>query len=254
MTAYLVDDEPLALSRLRRMLEGTGRVTVAGASSDPQEALHEIRKLQPDVLFLDIQMPEITGFDLLNQLEKQPFVIFTTAFHEYALQAFEVNSVDYLLRPIEQHQLERALSKLDRMSGGVEPKPDLQMLLQKLNTVLQAPAVQQYPDRLASRTGERVEFVDLSQVTHVFAKDKLTYAATANKNYCIDQTITELEGRLDPRKFVRIHRSTIVNASYVHELYTFFAGRMLLRLKDEKRTELTVSRERVKDLKDRLGL
>jgi two-component system, LytTR family, response regulator len=253
MRAFLVDDEPLALSRLRRLLEDAGGISIAGASSDPVEAIEQIRKLIPDVLFLDIQMPEVTGFDLLKSLDPQPLVVFTTAYHQYALQAFEVNSVDYLLKPIEPQQLERALAKLERMRG--EPRPDLHELMQKLTAALHAPApASQYPERLASRTGERVEFIELASITHIFAQDKLTYAATAKKNYCIDQTIVELEAKLDPRKFVRIHRSTMVNTDYVQELYTFFAGRMLLRLKDEKKTELTVARDRVKELKTRLGL
>ena len=91
-------------------------------------------------------------------------------------------------------------------------------------------------------------------MTHIFAKDKLTFAATAIKDYCIDQTIADLEQKLDPRKFVRIHRSTMVNVEYVHELYSWFGGRMLLRLKDDKKTELQVARDRVKALKDRLGV
>ena len=253
MRAFLVDDEPLALSRLHRLLEDSGGISIVGTSSDPVEAIQEIRRLAPDVLFLDIQMPEVTGFDLLKRLDPQPLVVFTTAYHQYALQAFEVNSVDYLLKPIEPQQLERALTKLERMRG--EPRPDLQELMQRLTAALHAPApASQYPERLASRTGERVEFIELASITHIFAQDKLTYAATAKKNYCVDQTIVELEAKLDPRKFVRIHRSTMVNTDYVQELYTFFAGRMLLRLKDEKKTELTVARDRVKELKARLGL
>ena len=104
------------------------------------------------------------------------------------------------------------------------------------------------------RTGERVEFVELARVTHFFAAHKLTWAATAGKNFPVDHTIQQLEEKLDPKKFVRVHRSTIVNLDYVHELHPWFAGRMLLRLKDEKRTEVGVSRERVRALKERLGI
>jgi two-component system LytT family response regulator len=102
--------------------------------------------------------------------------------------------------------------------------------------------------------GERVEFLELSRVTHFFASDKLTFAATATKNHAVDYTIQELEEKLDPRRFVRIHRSTLVNADYVHELHPLFAGRAVVRLKDEKRTELTAARDRVRILKERLGI
>ncbi len=253
LRAFLVDDEQLALKRLARLLEQTGRVEIVGRSADPVDAIAQLRTVAVDVLFLDIQMPGMTGFQMLSQLSDEPLVIFTTAYHQYALQAFEVNSIGYLLKPVETQQLERTLNKLDRIRGGSEPRPELGALLQQISSVLQTRAPQ-YPERLASRLGERVEFIELERVTHLFAKDKLTYAATATKDHCLDLTISELELKLDPKKFVRIHRSTIVNASFVHELYSWFAGRMLLRLKDDKKTELTVARDRVKALKEHLGI
>jgi two-component system LytT family response regulator len=254
MKAFVVDDEPLAVRRLSRMLEESGRVEVAGTSSDPIEASEALPAIRPDVLFLDIQMPGMNGFELLQSLgDDQPLVVFTTAYSQYALKAFEVNSIDYLLKPIESHQLDRALNKLERMKGGTERKPDVNELLRKLAATLDA-SKPEYPDRLASRLGEKVEFVELARVSHIFAKDKLTYAATATKNFCLDQTISDLEQKLDPRRFVRVHRSTIVNVDFVHELHNWFAGRMLLRLKNEQRTEVTVARDRVKAIKDRLGV
>lgn len=251
--AFLVDDEPLALKRLERMLAETNRVEIAGMSSDPVEAISRLKRAPADVVFLDIQMPGVNGFELLQTLDEQPLVVFTTAYHQYALQAFEVNSIDYLLKPIEPAQLERALNKLDRIRVGSEPRPDVGELIHQITAALKAKQPE-YVDRLASRLGERVEFVELARVTHIYAKDKLTYASTPTKDYCVDATIAELEQKLDPRRFVRVHRSTIVNVDSVNELYTWFAGRMLLRLKDEKKTELTVARDRVKALKDRLGL
>lgn len=251
MKAFLVDDEPLALKRLSRMLDATGRVEVAGAASDPVEAVKAILDAKPDVLFLDIEMPGMSGFELLSKLDPQPWIIFTTAYDRYALQAFGVNSVDYLLKPIEAAQLSRALDKIERMRG-VGQRPEIRELLDRLAAV--AAPQPEYPDRIASRTGERVEFIELARVTHFFANDKLTYASTAAKNYVVDHTIQELEQKLDPRKFIRIHRATLLNADYVHELHAWFAGRMMVRLKDEKKTELTVSRDRVKALKQRLGI
>jgi len=123
MRAFLVDDESLALKRLQRMLAATGRVEIAGTSTDPVEAVEAIVKAKPDVLFLDIEMPGTTGFQMLSKLDPQPLIVFTTAYDQYALEAFGVNSVDYLLKPIEAAQLARALDKVDRMRGGVEPRP-----------------------------------------------------------------------------------------------------------------------------------
>ncbi|HLJ50372.1 MAG TPA: LytTR family transcriptional regulator DNA-binding domain-containing protein [Bryobacteraceae bacterium] len=250
---FLIDDEPLAIKRLARLLNETGRVEIIGQSSDPIEALAGLDSDPPDVLFLDIQMPGLTGFELLSRLNPQPLVVFTTAWDQYALQAFEVHSVDYLLKPIESQHLDRALSKLERITSGGAPRPDLQELLGKLASRLTSPGPK-YLDRVASRIGERVELVELSRITHFFANDKLTWASTPAKNYVVDYTIQDLESKLDPQRFTRISRAVVVNVDHIQELHNWFAGKMVVRLKDEKRTELPVSRDRVRALKERLGI
>jgi two-component system, LytTR family, response regulator len=254
MRVFLVDDEELALKRLRRLLDATGRIEVAGTSTDPVEAVGMILNTQPELLFLDIEMPGMNGFEMLSQLYPQPLVIFTTAYDQYALQAFGVSSVDYLLKPVEPQQLDRALAKIDRIRAGAEPRPEVRDLLAQLSAAARQHAAIDFPERIASRVGERIEFIELASVTHFFANDKLTFAATAGKNYTIDYTIQELEQKLDPRRFVRVHRSTIVNLIHVQELHAWFAGRWVIRLRDAKRTEITVARDRARFLKDRLGL
>jgi len=250
--AFVVDDEPLAVKRLVRLLENTKRVEVAGSSTDPSEALAMLRQCDCDVVFTDIEMPGLSGFEMLRKLSPAPLVVFTTAYSEYALQAFEVHSVDYLVKPVDERLLERALGKLERIRAGVEAAPPLDAILTQLMATLEKPKT--YPARLPSRTGDKVEFVEVAQVTHFYASDKLTYAATAKKQYVIDRTIADLEDVLDESRFVRIHRSTIVNLEFVQELHSWFAERVLLRLKDAKNTELAVARDRVKLLKERLGL
>lgn len=252
MRAYLVDDEPLALKRLARMLEDTGRVEIAGTSSDPVEAVEQLRREPCDVLFTDIEMPDLSGFAMLARMNPQPLVVFTTAYSQYALQAFEVHSVDYLLKPIDAKQLERSLAKLERIRGGTEPRPALEKLLEQLASAL--PEQRRFPTRLASRLGDRIEFVDVARVTHFYANEKLTYASTPKKDFVVDYTVAELEAALDPAKFVRIHRSTIVNLDFVREMYSWFSERLIVRMNDGKDTELTVARDRVRTLKDRLGL
>jgi two-component system LytT family response regulator len=246
--AYVVDDERLAVDRLVRLLEQTGRVSVAGTATDPEDALASLRSAHVDVLFLDIQMPELTGFELLQQLDRDVPVIFTTAFDRYALEAFEVNSVDYLLKPIDPERLERALDKLERLSG--QSRPDVRELAR-------AVAAQLSPtrrlERIASKVGERTTLLEVARITHFFSKDKLTYAAVNGREHVVDHTLAELEERLDPRRFVRIHRGTIVNTTFVQELDTWVEG-VLVRLKDEKKTELPVARDRVRALKDQLGI
>ena len=137
LRAYLVDDEPLAIARLTRLLEQTGRVDVIGSTSDPEEAIEVLTSTPPDVCFLDIQMPRLNGFDVLARLPVQPIVVFTTAHDQYALQAFAVNSVDYLLKPVHPEHLERALARVERLRARVDAaQPDLQGLLERLSESL----------------------------------------------------------------------------------------------------------------------
>jgi two-component system LytT family response regulator len=254
MRVYLVDDEPPALARLRRLLATSGRVDVAGAFGDPVDALDAIRREPPDLLFLDIHMPGLSGFELLAGLITQPLVIFTTAYDQHALEAFAVNSIDYLLKPIEPPRLEQALTKAERMLRAGGPAIDVSAVLAKIASVLPSPVSHGSLSRVASRSGDRIELVDLRHVTHLIARDKLTFAVTADREFVIDQTIAELEERLNPARFVRIHRGVIVNLDHLADLHTDFAGRMSVRLKNASRTSLTVSRDRVRVLKERLGL
>lgn len=252
LKVFLVDDEPLALKRLTRLLRATERVEILGSASDPEDAIIEISEMQPEVLFLDIQMPILNGFEMLARLPFQPIVIFTTAFDQYALRAFEVNSIDYLLKPIEAEQLDRALNKVERLRGTAQ-KPEWQNAIEELAAALKTKQ-KHFPDRIASRLGERTQFIELENVTHFTAEDRLTFAVTATKKYAVDYSITELEQKLDPQDFVRIHRSTLLNTNYVQEIHQWFAGRVLVRLKDERQTELAVARNRVRILKERLSL
>jgi two-component system LytT family response regulator len=257
LRAYLVDDEELAVKRLARLLAEAGGVEVVGSATDPGEAVEFLSSERVDVLFLDIQMPGMSGFELLARLDEQPPVVFTTAHDSYALRAFEVNSIDYLLKPVEPPQLARALSKLARLRGAAESvreRAEFRALLARLAEEFAPRARAEAGARVSSRVGDRIVFVELDEITHFYSEDKLTFAATEARRYVIDETIAELEQRLAPRGFARIHRATLVNLSYVEELHRWFGGGMLVRLKGEKRTELSVSRAHVKPLKERLGL
>ena len=260
LRAYLVDDEPLALERLQRLLGSFPEIQIAGSATDPAaavSALNDAHAEPIDVLLLDIQMPGMNGFELLAKLAAQPFVIFTTAYDQHALRAFETNAIDYLLKPIEPEQLERALRKLGRLrpiaKPGWQQNPALPQLLKELTASLRD-SKPDYPHRIASRVGERISFLQLDDVTHFIAQDKLTFALVNGKRHCVDQTISDLEHRLDPARFLRIHRSALVNVDWIHEVNSWFAGKVVLTLKDQQHTQLTVARDRVRTLKDRLGI
>jgi len=247
LRVYLVDDESLALKRLTRLLLQTRRVDIVGSTVSPDEAVRFLSGNSVDAVFLDIQMPGMTGFELLQQLPKEPAVVFTTAFDRFALEAFEVNSIDYLVKPIALDRLEKSLSKVERMQGT----PQAQSESEQLRAIARE-LTRKFPERLASRLGERVVFVEVAKVTHFYAKDKLTYAATAAKDYAVDATIAELEQKLDPALFLRIHRATLLNLNFVDEVSSWFGGGMVVRLKDGKRTELPISRDRLREVKERL--
>jgi two-component system LytT family response regulator len=245
---YLVDDEALALRRLTRMLEATGRVEIVGQSTDPEAAATAIAAApEIDLVFLDISMPGLDGFELCARLPPGVMVVFTTAHDEHALRAFQTSAIDYLLKPIRDDELARALDKLDRLRALPPPDAEAQ-LARAMAGILTARG----PERIASRLGDRIHFVELDRVSHFVAEDKLTYAVTAERSYVVDPSIAELEQRYARAGFFRIHRATLVRVSAIAELSSTSDGTRI-RLADGK-TELPVARERARALKDRLGL
>jgi len=250
LRAFLMDDEPLALRRLARMLEATGRVEIVGRATDPARGLRQIAAEPVDVVFLDIQMPGLSGFEVVERLAPGPMVVFTTAYDRHAVQAFEANALDYLLKPIEPERLDKAL---DRAAGrrGTPEGSELRGALERLARHLRSAGSL---DHLASRVGDRVQLVTVEQVTHVYARHKATFAVAAGAEHMLDMTVAELEGKLDPARFIRIHRGVLVNLAWVAELRAEPGGHWSACLKDTRRTELPVARDRVRALKERLGL
>lgn len=246
LRAYVLDDERLAVERLERMLRQSGRVDVVGRSTDPEEALAFLNSNTVDVLFIDIQMPGMTGFDVLREIATPIPVIFTTAYDHYALEAFSANSIDYLLKPIEVARLNQSLDKLGRLTG---PPVDARLLARELASRLTS--VRRL-ERIASRVGERVLVLDVSKVSYFMSRDKLTFAVSQAQSHVVDHTLAELETRLDPRRFARIHRAVLINLASVKELYPGVDG-MLVKVKDDG-TELPVARDRVRELRERLGI
>ena len=258
LRAFVVDDEPLALDRLARLLDETGRVEVVGRETDPDAGLAALGSLAVDVLFVDIQMPELNGFQLVEHLARDlppgtaaPMVVFVTAFDEFAVRAFDVNAVDYLLKPVERRRLERTLNRLERLRDD-PARAGLVATLARLAESLRPAAA--FVERLPLRQGERVQLLDVQDITHVVAKERATYAVTATGTHMLDDTIAELERKLDPARFFRIHRGALVNVACIGELHADLGGRLLIRLKGPSRTELVVARDRVRPLKDHLGV
>ena len=253
----IVDDEVLSRRGVEIRLRAQSDFEIVAQCASGREALAAIQQLKPDLVFLDIQMPGMNGFELLSRLAEQPAVIFTTAYDRYALKAFEVNSIDYLLKPVDPEQLRRALNKLERLRAGAKPdwmrQPELRTLLRDLAATLRSSAGG-YAERIASRVGDRIHVLDLASVTHFFAREKLTYAAADGRPHAVDYSIADLERQLDPKHFVRIHRSILVNLDWVEQVNARFGGQMAVLLKDTARTQLPVARDRARVLKERLEL
>ena len=218
---FVVDDEELAVRRLVRMLEATERVEVAGSATDPRDA---ISRIGDDIaaVFLDISMPEVDGFAVARRLPPATLVVFTTAHDQHALRAFEVNALDYLVKPVREEDLSRALDKLARRRGG---------------------------PRITSRIGDRTHVIELDHVTHFQAEDKLTYALTVDHSYVVEESIAALEERHAGDGFFRIHRATLVRLTAIAEM---LANPPRVRLRDSDHV-LPIARDRVRALKDVLG-
>ncbi len=249
LRALIVDDEPLARDRLRRLLEEIGGVTVVGEADSAAAAREACRASAPDLLLLDIQMPGEDGFALLESLDSRPAVIFVTAYDQYAVRAFEENAVDYLLKPFRRDRLADAL---ERVRHDLARPEELSARISQLLGALQAPA-SEHLERLTVRVGSRQLILRADEVLWFGAEDKLVFAATEKDRHYVNFTLDQLERRLDPRRFLRVHRSAIANLDWAAALRPGFAGTYRLQLRDAARTEVPVSRIRARALRERLG-
>lgn len=232
MKVLVVDDEAPARRRLVRMLGRLDGVEVVGEAADGEQALALVRTLGPDLLLLDIDMPEMDGLELAEH-EDLPPVVFTTAHAEHALRAFEVAAVDYLLKPISRDRLAEAIARVRARAGT------------------RAPSVAAGPVRITARSGSTVHVVDVAEITRFHAEDKVTVVSHEGRELLLDESLSSLEQRLGPRGFVRTHRSELVRLDAVRALHTE-DGSTTVELSDGSRA--AVGRRMVAELKRRLGI
>ncbi|HEY0875940.1 MAG TPA: LytTR family DNA-binding domain-containing protein [Vicinamibacterales bacterium] len=246
----IADDEPLARERLRMLLEPESWVEVIDEAGDGPAAVTAIQKLRPDLVFLDVQMPGATGFDVIDTIgaEKMPFVIFVTAYDQYALKAFDVHAIDYLLKPFDKERFQAALGRarqqLERRSSG-ELERRLLELVQDLK-----PASSRI-ERFVIKSGGRVFFVRAEEIDWIEAAGNYVKLHVGADAHLFRETMNALEARLNPDTFYRIHRSHIVNIERVRELQPWFNGEYVVFLKDG--TRLTLSRGYREKLQERIG-
>jgi two-component system LytT family response regulator len=222
----LVDDEPLARRELRRLLGAVAGIEIVGEAGDIDDARGRIEELSPEVVFLDIQMPGGTGFDLLAQLDRVPHIVFTTAYDQYAVKAFEVNALDYLLKPIEPERLARALQKIQTTSRQRDSNRDAPL------------------EQLFVRDGPRCWFVPLREVSLFSAEGNCVRMLWGGERPLLGRSLTALEGKLDPRRYFRANRGQVVNLDFVETVELGEGGRLHLQLRDGP--EIEVSRRQAR--------
>ena len=264
LRAVLVDDEQLARDELGYLLGQVGGVDIIGQAGHGVEALTTIEQLQPDVVFLDIQMPGLSGFEVARRMVENhtaSHIIFVTAYDQHAIEAFEVNAVDYLLKPVDPSRLEVAVERVRRRMAAERPldqvngnganvsQADLEKIIQLVSER------QSRRDRLAIKVGERFLLVQSEEIIYASLADEgitvVTSQHAGTSNY---RTLDELQDRLDPTVFWRVHRSHLVNINKIKEIVPWFSRNYILRMKDEKASEIPVSRTQTRRLREYLKL
>jgi two-component system LytT family response regulator len=219
----IVDDEGLARRRVREMLKSDREIEVVGEPANGPEAVLAVRRSHPDLMFLDVQMPGMDGFEVLNALrdERLPMIVFITAYDQYALRAFEACAVDYILKPFDRARFERAVQQA-KSRIRQERQTDLaRHLLTLLENLKQRPG---YPERIAIKESGRIVYVKTDSIEWVEAEGNYVRIHAGRSSYLLLGTIASLEAQLDPKKFRRIHRGTIVNIDCIRELQPWFNG------------------------------
>ncbi|WP_321972377.1 LytTR family DNA-binding domain-containing protein [Paratractidigestivibacter sp.] len=242
MRAMIVDDEAPARSELRFILEETGRIESITEATSAREAVEKLMEAKADVMFLDISMPKTSGMQLaeaLHKLKSPPAIVFVTAYSEYALDAFNVDAVDYLMKPVESDRLVQALDKVEARSAKAEPAP-----VQSHGSVERIPVV---------KSGRKV-LVPIDQIRYIEAKDDYSCIYTDNDRFLSTISLAKLEEKLAPHGFFRVHRGYIVNLEFVEDVEVISSGILQLGINGIEGKKISVSRRRVVALKRALGL
>ncbi|WP_049761621.1 LytR/AlgR family response regulator transcription factor [Candidatus Korobacter versatilis] len=241
LRAVIVEDEPLATMKLKKLLDGEPGIRVMGHAANIDEAVAQIRKLQPNVIFLDVQLPGGSGFEVLDRLPEanRPCIIFTTAYDQYAIKAFDLHAADYLLKPFDQERLHRAIEKARVQAAGPVDKEWTQRLAKLIETL---PKNGRNPEeRLVFKSGGRVLFLEQDEIEWIEAASNYVHIhCGGNVVHSVRNTIRDVETRLNPLKFIRVHRSIIVNVNRIKELQPCNSGEHVVVMKSGK--ELSCSR------------
>jgi two-component system LytT family response regulator len=243
----IIDDEQLARQRLKRLLKSFDEFEIIGEAVNGADGLEQIEHLKPELIFLDIEMPLLNGFEMLTKLRHQPKVVFTTAYDQYAIKAFEEDSVDYLLKPIETERLAKTVKRLQQtMQHPSAPLP-LEALMKQLMTKKEIKT-------LTVKIGDKILLIKLDDIVYIEAEDKYVFLHTTDgKKHLTDFTISGLEEKL-PERFARIHRSTLINTDCIKEIRKGFNGALIFIMNNSAASKLTSSRSNGEILRERFDI
>ena len=228
-TCLIIDDEKLARELLREYLESFPQIEIVGECNKGSDAVEEINKLEPDLIFLDVQMPGMNGFDVLDEIVHEPYVIFTTAYDQYAIKAFERNAIDYLLKPLDQERfklaVERALQRKKMEAGNLED------LLSGMHKPVPRAS---YDSHIFVQKSEKLFNLPVEEIIYLEASGDYTVISTKNDQFVSSSGIGKLEELMNPDIFIRVHRSTIVNLNFLKEIERHFNGGMIVKMQNAK--------------------
>ncbi|MGB5227982.1 MAG: LytTR family DNA-binding domain-containing protein [Eudoraea sp.] len=247
MNVLIIEDEKPAARRLARLLTELN-VSVSNMLHSVEEAVEWFQNNKhPDLIFLDIQLSDGLSFEIFDLVEVNSAIIFTTAYDEYALQAFKLNSIDYLLKPIDDEELESAVRKYQNL------KPDHEQIsldFEDIKKLLINPLEREYKKRFTIRLGQHLKIINADEIECFYSENKGTYAATAEgRNYLLDTTLENLEHELSPQIFFRVSRKFYININHIKDIVSYTNSRLIIKLNRYNEQEIIVSRERVKDFK-----
>jgi two-component system response regulator LytT len=253
MKVLIVEDEELAVKKLRKTLFTVdGTIEVTGVTDSIKTTVEWLQSNpQPDLILMDIELADGQSFEIFNLTEVKSPVIFTTSYDEYALKAFKVNSVDYLLKPIQQEELQAALNKFRKMTGSSKSELSLDNLVKELQQKLQP---KEYRKRFLVKQGQKLVSVEVEDIAYFYSDGRLNFFKTTdNRKFVVDYTMDELEDMLDPIKYFRISRSFYVSVNSIDKIEDYFGNGLILQLKPVVDKEALVSREKVTDFKKWMG-
>jgi len=249
MNILIIEDEPQAAERLAKLVKATlPESTILPSIDSITKSVQWLKSNSPDLIFMDIQLADGTSFQIFDQTEIKSPVIFTTAYDEYALKAFKVNSIDYILKPVDEQELRAAIQKYQRLTGGSSSGNS--KMMESIGLAMQM-LTKRYKERFVIKVGEHLKSVETDDILFFYSLEKATFAQTKDgKKNILDFTIDQLEELLDPSKFFRINRKYLVHVKSIQDMISYTNARLKLVLKTSDDTDVIVARERVQQFKD----